>query len=104
MTTKKNTVTREQLARAIKRDVNMPINQALRLVDQVFDELTNAIIDGSEIKIRLFGSFSTKQKNPRIGRNPKSLVEALIPARRVVKFKVAPTLKKRINSNIHLIA
>lgn len=104
MTTKKNTVTREQLARAIKRDVNMPINQALRLVDQVFDELTNAIIDGSEIKIRLFGSFTTKQKNPRVGRNPKSLVEALIPARRVVKFKVAPTLKKRINSNIHLIA
>lgn len=104
MTTKKNTVTREQLARAIKRDTAMPINKALDLVDRVFDELISAIVSGQEVKIRMFGSFNTKQKNERIGRNPKSLVEALIPARKVVKFRVAPTLKKRINSNIHLIS
>ncbi len=103
MSMKKNTLTREHLARAIKRDTGMPINRALDIVDQVFQSLVGALTDKKTVKIRLFGSFTTKRKNSRIGRNPKSLVEAVIPERTVVKFKVAPTLKKRINSNIHLI-
>lgn len=101
---KKNTVTREHLARAIKRETGLPINKALDLVDQVFTSMTEYLIAGEAVKIRLFGSFSTKHKNARVGRNPKSLKEALIPERTVVKFKVAPTLKKRINTNIHLIS
>jgi integration host factor subunit alpha len=104
MMTKKNTLTREHLARAIKRDTGMPINKALDVVDQVFDSLISALSENNLIKLRLFGTFSTKRKNARIGRNPKSLVEAVIPERKVVKFKVAPTLKKRVNSNIHLIS
>jgi integration host factor subunit alpha len=104
MSTKKSTLTREHLARAIKRDTGLPINRSLDIVDQVFDSLVEELADSSTAKIRLFGTFSTKRKNARIGRNPKSLVEAIIPERIVVKFKVAPTLKKRINSNIHLIS
>jgi integration host factor subunit alpha len=38
-----------------------------------------------------------------VGRNPKTMIAAKISARTVVKFKVAPKLKKRINDNIHLI-
>ncbi len=104
MNIKKNTLTREHLARAIKRDTGMPINKSLDIVDQVFDSLISELSDNGVVKLRLFGTFSTKHKNARIGRNPKSLVEAIIPERKVVKFKVAPTLKKRVNSNIHLIS
>ncbi|MCE2993244.1 MAG: HU family DNA-binding protein [Alphaproteobacteria bacterium] len=100
---KKNTITREHLARAIKRETGLPINRSLELVDQVFTSMSSSLVDGEDVKIRLFGSFSTKRKNARVGRNPKNLKEALIPERTVVKFKVAPTLKKRINTNIHLI-
>lgn len=104
MSPKKSTLTREHLARAIKRDTGLPINRSLDIVDQVFDSLVGELADNGTAKLRLFGTFSTKRKNARVGRNPKSLVEAIIPERIVVKFKVAPTLKKRINNNIHLIS
>ena len=97
---KKNTVTRESLARAIKRETGITVNKASTVVDQIIDTIINAIRNDQIVKIRLFGTFTTKNKNARIGRNPKTMIEAEIPARKVVKFKVAPTLKKRINSNI----
>lgn len=100
---KKNTVTRETLARAIKRETGLAINRASHLVDQFLDTLVDAVCKNRPIKIRLFGTFVTRLKKARIGRNPKTLEQAQIPARKIVKFKVAPTLKKRINSNIHLI-
>ncbi len=97
---KKNTVTRETLARAIKRETGITVNKASTMVDQAIEIMAEAIKVDKTIKIRLFGTFSTKSKNARIGRNPKTMIEATIPARKVVKFKVAPTLKKRINGNI----
>ncbi len=103
MNTKKNTLTREHLARAIKRDSGLPINRGLQIVDQVFDALVEELAASGAAKIRSFGTFSIKRKNARVGRNPKSLVEAIIPERIVARFKVAPTLKKRINDTVHLI-
>ncbi len=101
---KKNTITRESLARAIKRDTGLGINHASAIVDKFIDILCNSLTEGKQIKIRLFGLFYSKKKNKRIGRNPKTMKEAIIPERNVVKFKVAPTLKKRINSNISQIS
>lgn len=101
---KQNTVTRESIARAIKRDSGIAINQASDLVDQVLNMFIDSICNGTNVKIRLFGSFTIKNKKARIGRNPKTMEEATIPARTVVKFRVAPTLKMRINDNINMIS
>ena len=98
---KKNTITREHLARAIKKETGLPINKSSDLVDKFFDKIILNLKDRSKIKLRLFGVFSIKHKKQRIGRNPKNLEAAIIPERDVVKFKVAPTLKKKINDNIH---
>lgn len=95
-----NTITREHLARSIRRYTSLNINKASEIVDNIIDSLSSAIINNKLVKVRLFGLFFTKQKNQRTGRNPKTMIEATIPARKVVKFKVAPTLKKRINDNI----
>ena len=100
---KKNTITREFLAKSIKSDLGLPLNQAALLVDQVVGKMVAAINEGKQVKIRMFGTFYSKKKNKRVGRNPKTMKEAVIPARQVVKFKVAPTLKKRINSNIQQV-
>jgi len=97
---KKNTVTRESLARAVKRVTGLTVNKSATIVDQLIDSMVAAIKDDVTVKIRLLGTFSTKRKSERMGRNPKTMVEAKIPARKVVRFRVAPTLKKKINSNI----
>jgi integration host factor subunit alpha len=97
---RKNTITREYLSKAIKKNTGIGANKAAKVVDDLIDVLIASIKEGKEVKLRLFGSFTTKKKNERVGRNPKTMEEAVIPSRKVVKFKVAPTMKKRINSNI----
>jgi len=97
---KKNTVTRETLAKAIKRETGLNIQNSSSIVDKFIDAMCGSIQEGKQVKIRLFGYFYSKKKNQRIGRNPKTMQEAIIPERQVVKFKVAPTLKKRINNSI----
>lgn len=100
---RKNTITREYLARAIKRHTGLNINKASVIIDQIIASLTKHICDNKNVKIRLFGSFSTKHKNARVGRNPKNMQEVEILERTIPRFKIAPTLKKRINDNIDSI-
>ncbi len=97
---KKNTVTREHLIKCIKRATGFSAAQSSNLVEQILSFLSEQIIMDKKIRLRMFGSFSLRYKNARVGRNPKTMVEADIPARKVVRFTPAPTLKKRINNNI----
>lgn len=99
----KITITRDSLARAVKRETGINISKSSDIVDQFVDAVINPIKVGLKVKIRLFGIFYTKTKGQRIGRNPKTMEDAIIPERTVVKFKVAPTLKKRINNSIKMI-
>lgn len=98
------TVTREDLARSVRRYTRLSMKEAAMLVDQIIDSMSDAVLADKMVKIRLFGIFSTRQKKERMGRNPKTMVEAVIAARKVLKFKPAPTLKKRINANIEGIS
>lgn len=99
----KSTITREFLSKSIKRESGISNTKSSEIVDQIIHFLISQLCKDKRIKIGLFGSFVPKFKNERIGRNPKTLEEATISARKVIKFKVAPTFKKRINDNIHLI-
>lgn len=101
--TNKITITRDHLAKSIKQGTGLQINRASKIIDGIINCISEGLAEGKEVKIRLFGSFYTKTKNARMGRNPKTMAAAEISAREVIKFKVAPKLKKRINDNIHLI-
>lgn len=96
----KSTITREYLARHIKDQTGIGVVRSTKIVDDFFAIISNFIMQKDEVKIRLFGTFSVRNKSKRIGRNPKTLEEVTIPPRTVVKFKVAPTLKNKINSNL----
>lgn len=100
---KRNTVTRDHLARAVKDGTGIPIKRASNLIEQLFSRIAKELRNNKKVKLRLFGTFVTKHKGARMGRNPKNLEKAIIAERTVIKFKVAPTLKKRINNNIHQI-
>ncbi len=101
--TRQATITREHLARAIKRETGINMNRSSKMVDQIISYLIKNIKAQNEVALRMFGSFYIKDKKERMGRNPKTMVETVIPARKVVKFRIASSLKKRINDNIHLI-
>ena len=91
--------TRKDLSNKIFKNLGFSKNLSSRIVDDFFETLISEIIKLNKFKISSFGTFSVLSKRERIGRNPKTKVEAKIFSRKVVKFKPSLLIKKRINSN-----
>ncbi len=91
------TVTRADLADSVYEDVGLSRAESADFVDAIFDEISSALEEGGNVKVSSFGSFNLRQKSARVGRNPKTGVEALISARNVVVFKASHKLKSKIN-------
>ena len=91
------TITRADLAEAVYRKVGLSRTESSQLVEMVLEEVCNAIVRGESVKLSSFATFHVRSKNERIGRNPKTGVEASISPRRVVVFKASHVLKARIN-------
>ena len=57
------------------------------------DAITEAVSNGDKVQLVGFGSFEVKQREARVGRNPKTKEEIQIPASRVPVFKAGKALK-----------
>jgi len=91
------TITRADLAESVYAQVGLSRNESSDLVEQILDEMMNALVKGDNVKISSFGSFSVRQKGKRVGRNPKTGVEVPILPRKVLVFRASHVLKDRIN-------
>ncbi len=67
------------------------------LVNLLLDTVRDTLLRGENVKISGFGSFVVRAKNDRVGRNPHSGEELLIPARKVLTFKPSQLLRDRLN-------
>jgi integration host factor subunit beta len=67
------------------------------IVETIFDSVITALQGGDKIEIRGFGSFRIRQRNPRIGRNPKTGERVEVPAKRVPYFKPSKELRDLVN-------
>lgn len=90
------TVTRADLAEAVYRKVGLSRTESAELVEMVLDEVCNAIVRGETVKLSSFATFHVRDKNQRIGRNPKTGEEVPILPRRVMTFKASNVLKTKI--------
>ncbi|WP_169568690.1 integration host factor subunit alpha [Sneathiella limimaris] len=95
---KKKAVTRSDLAKALYQKVGLSRKESAMHVEAVLDEISRCLIDGENVKISSFGNFEVRQKNGRVGRNPKTGEEVPIEPRRVLVFKASSVLKDKINS------
>lgn len=91
------TVTRADLAEAVYEEVGLSRNESADLVESVLDEISKALVEGENVKISSFGSFTIREKGERIGRNPKTGVEVPILPRKVLVFRASHVLKDRVN-------
>ena len=96
--TKKN-FTRKNLFNKIYQKLGFSKNISSQIIDDFFKIFNDELIKSKKIKISSFGTFKIAHKKERIGRNPKTKVEAKISSRKVVKFKPAIILKNIINKN-----
>ena len=82
----------EQNPHLYQRDVE-------RIVTTIFDEISSALSRGDRVELRGFGAFSIKQRNARIGRNPRTGSTVEVPAKRVPYFKTGKQLRNMLNNN-----
>ena len=69
-----------------------------RIVSTVFDEVTAALSRGDRVELRGFGAFSVKNRESRIGRNPRTGETVHVAQKSVPYFKVGKDLRVRLNS------
>ena len=91
------TVTRADLADSVHRDVGLPRQESGQLVEAVLDLIGDTLVAGESVKLSSFGSFVLRDKNGRVGRNPKTGEEVPIEPRRVLVFKPSQVLKERVD-------
>ena len=91
------TVTRADLAEIVYRQVGLSRAESAELVEMVLAEISDTLAAGANVKLSTFGSFLIRSKAQRIGRNPKTGVEAVITRRRVMVFKPSHKMKARVN-------
>ncbi len=90
------TLTRADLAEAVYRKVGLSRTESAELVESVLAEICEAIVRGETVKLSSFATFHVRNKNERVGRNPKTGEEVPISPRRVMTFKASNVLKSRI--------
>ena len=68
-----------------------------RIVNTVFEEITKAMENGERVELRGFGAFSVKQRDARVGRNPRTGEAVQVEAKNVPFFKAGKLLRDRLN-------
>ena len=70
-----------------------------KIVATVFEEITEAIATGNRVELRGFGAFSSKKREERVGRNPRTGDSVKVEEKHVPFFKTGKNLRKRLNQN-----
>ena len=90
------TLTRMDLSEAVFQEAGLSRNESAQLVESVLDHMADALVDGEQVKISSFGTFSVRDKSERVGRNPKTGEEVPIKPRRVLTFRPSHLMKDRV--------
>jgi len=90
-------MTKADLIEEVSRVVEMTRKEAEVIVEAIFDSIVRALRSGDKIEIRGFGSFRTRQRLSRVGRNPKTGTRVEVPAKKIPYFKPSKELKDVVN-------
>lgn len=90
------TLTRADLAEAVHKEIGLSRADSAAMIESILDSMSVALEKGENVKISGFGSFILRDKNERVGRNPKTGIEVPIAPRRVLTFRASQLLRDRI--------
>lgn len=96
------TLTKADLAAHLVDGIGFNVREAKEIVEAFFAEIAAVLEAGEEVKLSNFGNFNTKDKVARPGRNPKTGVEVIVTARRVVTFHASGKLKSDVDASLAL--
>ena len=94
----KRRVTKADLIEEVSRLAELTRKDSEVIVETIFDSIVRSLRVGDKIEIRGFGSFRTRQRKPRVGRNPKTGDRVEVPAKKIPFFKPSKELKDLVNT------
>jgi len=92
-------MTKADLIEEVSRLAELTRKDSEVIVDTIFDSVVRSLRVGDKIEIRGFGSFRTRQRKPRVGRNPKTGDRVEVPAKKIPFFKPSKELKDLVNNS-----
>lgn len=95
--TKQPTLTKADLIEEILRVTELPRKESETIVETIFESIIESLQKGDKIEIRGFGSFRTRDRRGRIGRNPKTGAKVEVPPKKIPFFKPSKELKDFVN-------
>jgi integration host factor subunit beta len=93
------TLTKADLIEEVLRISELPRKESETIVETIFESIIEALQKGDKIEIRGFGSFRTRQRRGRIGRNPKTGAKVDVPPKKIPFFKPSKELKDFVNNS-----
>ena len=91
---------RSELLQALAKDnPDLRAEEVEQVVDIFFDEITKRLAEGGRVELRGFGAFSTRERAPRSGRNPRTGETVSVPGKRVPYFKPGKEIRDRLNTD-----
>jgi integration host factor subunit beta len=91
---------RSELLQSLAADnPDLRMEEVEQVVDIFFDEITTRLAEGGRVELRGFGTFSTRQRDARTGRNPRTGAAVDVAAKRVPYFKPGKEMRERLNTD-----
>jgi integration host factor beta subunit len=87
----------ELVQRVAEENPELLLKDVERLVSAVFDAISDQLVAGGRIELRGFGAFSTRPRDARTGRNPRTGESVDVAAKRVPYFKPGKEMRERLN-------
>jgi integration host factor subunit beta len=95
---KEHTMTKADLVGEVERATELSRKESEAVVETIFESIIGALQSDDKIEIRGFGSFRTRQRRGRTGRNPKTGAKVEVPPKKIPFFKPSKELKDFVNN------
>ncbi|MBO9576862.1 MAG: integration host factor subunit beta [Sphingobium sp.] len=90
---------RSQLVQKLAaRNPELNAQEVDKIVSLIFDSIGGRLANGGRVELRGFGAFTTRARDGRTGRNPRTGVSVTVPAKRVPHFKPGKEMRIRLNA------
>ena len=93
----KRTMTKAELVEKVASTIKLTKKETEVIVGIIFQSITDSLSEGDKVELRGFGSFRIRERNARIGRNPKSGEQVEVPAKKVPFFKAGKELRELVD-------
>ncbi len=97
-------MTKPELINELAKAAGLAKQESAGIVETVFECITAALVKGTKVELRGFGSFKVRQHRSRTARNPKVGTAVYVPAKKVPRFKTGTRLRNLLNATAHPVS